>query len=340
MNQSGFVKALVIAEHKERYIVQIREQTYQAEITGQLRFTATSPEDFPTVGDSVKVNVLDDRTAIIISIDPRKTQLKRKAVAKASQGQMIAANIDCAFIMQSVGHDFNLNRLQRYLSICFEAGIEPVIILSKIDLLEANELTEYQKAIQERIEMTRLIPLSSQNGAGTSDLIELLTPGKTYCFLGSSGVGKSSLVNFLMQTSVMATKGISDVTNKGKHTTSYRHLFTLPNGSRVIDTPGMRELGMTDMSQGIEMTFSRIVEQAQQCKFKDCRHEDEPGCAIRAAIDAGILSAEAYENYLKLKLEEARFSSSKHEKRRKDRAQGKFYKSVMARKKKMREDLD
>ena len=334
---NGFSLARVIAEHRERYVISTSDRSLKAEITGQLRYAAESQKDFPAVGDWVRAQVLDSDHAIILEVFPRSSQITRLTAGKEMDEQVIAANIDIAFIMQSVGYDLNLNRMERYLAICNQGGIHPYLLISKIDLVTAQELSEIVNGIGRRVTGIPLHNISCKTGAGLAELQEFMLPHYTYCILGSSGVGKSSLVNYLKGEEVMITKSISQQTSKGRHTTSHRELFVLPNGSLIIDTPGMREIGMAQTQGGLEATFHQIVELASQCKFSDCRHDGEPGCAIEEALTQGTLELEVFNNYRKLKREEARYVTSLQEQRRKDRAQGKFYKSVIARKKRTRD---
>ncbi len=323
----------VIVEHKERYVLQSSEGIFNAEITGNLRFTAESRADFPAVGDWVRFMKMDDENAIIIELFPRYSVLERQAVGKTGETQIIASNIDCAFLVQAVGHDFNLKRLERYLTLCNSAKIAPVIVLTKIDLIAKSEVKTFVDQIEERIKNIPILTISSETQAGYSELEAIMKAHLTYCFIGSSGVGKSTIVNQLKNKEVLKTRAISSSTNKGRHTTSHRELFVLPNGSIIIDTPGMREVGVTDESQGIEITYEQISELAQQCKFGNCTHTNETGCAVLDAIETGNLSEDVYENYQKLKREQEHFSSTVYEKRQRDKDFGKMIKAVLNQKK-------
>lgn len=323
----------IIVEHKERYILQSFEGTFNAEITGNLRFTAESRADFPAVGDWVRYMKMDEQNVVILEIFPRFSVLERQAVGKLAEVQIIASNIDCAFLVQAVGHDFNLKRLERYLTICYSANIDPIIILTKIDLIVEDEIKNLLDQISDRIKNVPVIALSSETKDGYKQLETQMEAYSTYCFIGSSGVGKSTIVNQLKKEVVLKTKEISFSTNKGRHTTSHRELFVLPNKSIVIDTPGMREVGITDQSQGIEITYDQINELANECRFSDCTHNNERGCAVLEAIESGDLSEEVYANYQKLKREQEHFSSTVHEKRQRDKEFGKMIKTVLNQKK-------
>jgi ribosome biogenesis GTPase len=316
----------VIAEYKERYTVRTVSGEYPAEITGNLRYTATGREDFPAVGDWVELMVLDPDFAIIHKVLPRHSVIKRQAVSQTGEVQVIAANIDVAFIVQAVDRDFNINRLERYLTLCHSSKVHPVILLTKTDLIPENRLTGLIEEIQQRIENVPVLAVSNETEEGYDLLLKTIEKGKTYCLLGSSGVGKSTLLNHLSGKTIMKTNTISDSTRKGKHTTSHREMFFLDNGGIIIDNPGMREVGIADTGSGLETTFDKIVRYAQKCKFKDCTHIHETGCAVLEALEKGDIYEKAYENYLKLKREKAHFESSVAEKRKKEKQFGKIVK--------------
>lgn len=334
IDPDGLELGRVVVEHKERYVVQSIEGTFNAEITGNLRFSAQSRRDFPAVGDWVKLAMMDAESAVILEVLPRISTLERQAVGQHGETQLIATNIDYAFLVQATGHDFNLKRLERYLTICHASQIEPIILLTKIDLTEDQLVEELVSRLHERAKGVRVIALSSETGAGFDQLQKIMQPFRSYCFLGSSGVGKSTIVNRLRGEEIFKTSAISSSTNKGRHTTSHRELIILPNESIVIDTPGMREVGMTDQAPGLERTYDDIAELTQHCKFKDCTHIHEQGCAVIAAVNEGDISEEAYDNYLKLRREQEHFTSTVREKRQKSKAQGKLYKAIQSEKRK------
>jgi ribosome biogenesis GTPase len=238
--------------------------------------------------------------------------------------------------MQAVDRDFNLNRLDRYVSISYAGEIEPVILLNKIDLIENDELKEKIKAVQERFPQISTFPISVSKNIGVEALKETLETGKSYCLIGSSGVGKSSLLNVLLEKAHMDIGEISSDNQKGKHTTTHRELTVLTNESVFIDTPGMRELGVVDEAAGLEQTFSQIYQLAESCRFGDCQHENEPGCAVRQAIKDGELDRSLLKSFRKLNREVEKFSASKAEKRKKDRQMGKFYKKTQEAKRRMK----
>lgn len=323
----GFEIGRIVAEHKERYVVQTLQGEFEAEITGNMRFTATKREDFPAVGDWVMLTPFDADFAIIHRVLPRFSIIKRKAVGQFGEVQIIATNIDFAFIVQAVDRDFNINRLERYLALCNTSKVEPIIVLSKTDLIDEPRLQEIVASIHARIDHVPILPISSETHQGYESLQTLIQPGRTYCMLGSSGVGKSTLLNTLSGRSVMKTNSISTSTNKGRHVTSHRELILLDQGGILIDNPGMREVGLADTSDGLERTFDKIIQLAQHCKFKDCTHVDEVGCAVTEAVSAGELDRASYDNFLKMEKEKAYFESTVEERRKKDKDFGKLLKN-------------
>ena len=326
-DSEGTVIGRVTKEHRERYVVSDGEHEYEAEITGNLRYTASSREDFPAVGDWVAMSVYDADQAVIHKILPRTTILARQAVGKTGEKQIISTNIDYAFIVQAISNNFNINRLERYLSICYSAGIVPILVLSKTDLVTEEETDAAVRVLEKRDRNVKYILLSNVTRDGLDRILEIMEKGKTYCVIGSSGVGKSTLINNLMEKEILKTGEISLSTNKGKHVTEHRELIVLDNGGIVIDTPGMKELGMTDDADGISTTFHDIDQLSANCRFPDCSHTDEDGCAVLEALNNGTIDRESYENYLKLIREQQRFSSTVAEKRRKDKSLSKLIKN-------------
>ena len=317
----------VIAEHKERYILITNEGEFEAEITGNMRFTAKNREDFPAVGDWVALTAYDNEFAIIHRILPRFSIIKRQAVGQFGEIQIIATNIDFAFLVQAADRDFNINRLERYITICNSSKVTPIIILSKTDLIDEFRIIEILESIKARIKNVQVIAISNETRNGYEAVKALIEKGKTYCMLGSSGVGKSTLLNNLSGKKLMKTDTISQSTSKGKHITSHRELIVLENGGILIDNPGMREVGITDSTSGLETTFDMIVRFSQGCKFKDCTHTDEIGCIVLAAVEKGELDKASYENYLKMEREKVHFESTITEKRKKDKEFGKMVKN-------------
>ncbi len=318
----------VVEAHLEKYVIRTTQGTHKAEISGKLRFSLEERADFPTVGDWVAVALLDDGAAVVHQLLPRKTALCRRAAAHQSTRQVIGANIDVALIVQAVERDFNLNRLERYLAAAHGGGIEPVVVLSKCDLMSPEEVDAQVARIEARHPGQAVLLTSSMEAEGLEPLRRFLKPGRTYCVLGSSGVGKSTLINGLLGEEVLDTQTLSDWNQRGKHTTTHRALFLVPSGGILIDTPGMRELGLSDGEVGLDRTFADIVALAKTCRFSDCSHGDEPGCAVVAALESGELDPEKWENYEKIRRETAHYESSAAEKRKKDKSFGKLVRRI------------
>lgn len=326
-NLDSFDIGRVISEHKERYIVKTTTGDLEAEITGNLRFSAKGREDFPAVGDWVALINYDADSAIIHKILPRFSMLTRQAVGQSGEIQIIATNIDYTFLVQSIDRDFSINRIERYLAICYASKVSPVIVLTKTDLINEQRLREITESIMRRIKDVPVIAISNETQNGYEALKNFIRKGKTYCMLGSSGVGKSTLLNNLSVRVIMKTGIISQSSNRGRHVTSYRELIVLENGGILIDNPGMREVGVADTTGGLEATFDNILRLAQTCKFKDCTHTSEIGCSVLLAVETGEIDKHSYENYLKMEREKAHFESSVAEKRRKEKAFGKIMKN-------------
>jgi ribosome biogenesis GTPase len=317
----------VIAEHKERYIIKTENGEFEAEITGNLRFTAKSREDFPAVGDWVALTSYGSDFAIIHRIFPRFSIIKRQAVGQFGEIQIIATNIDYAFLVQAVDRDFNINRLERYLTLCNSSKVSPIIVLSKIDLINEPQISEILGNIKARIKNISVIAISNESQDGYDTIKSIIEKGKTYCLLGSSGVGKSTLLNNLSGKTIMRTDTISQSTNKGRHVTSHRELIILENGGILVDNPGIREVGIADSGNGLEITFDIIISLSQNCKFKDCTHANEIGCSVLEAVENGEIDKASYDNYMKMEKEKAYFESTVVERRKKDKEFGKFVKN-------------
>ena len=305
-SHSDGIPARVIAVHKDRY----KLVCDNGECYGRLKTKEyyVEAENFPTVGDFVIINYNPSGDSMITKTLPRRTIFMRKDPDPNKAWQAVAANFDFVFIMQSLNHDFNVKRLERYLTLAWQSGAQPVIVLTKADLLE-----DFGNQVRSAELYAMGVPVhavSAQSGYGLLELEKYLAPKKTVVFLGSSGVGKSSLVNALAGEEIMATSAIREDDSKGRHTTTHRELIMLKNGSMIIDTPGMRSLGMWDVSEGMENAFADVERFLGCCKFRDCRHASEPGCAIKMAIDNGELKRERWESYIALK-KEARYSDDK-----------------------------
>jgi ribosome biogenesis GTPase len=317
----------IISEHKERYIVSTEKGELEAEITGNLRFSARGREDYPAVGDWVALTVYDPDFSIIHQILPRFSMISRQAVGQPGEIQIIATNIDVALLVQAVDRDFNINRLERYLTICYASKVSPVVVLTKTDLIDEQVKSDMIENIKKRLSQIPVVAISSETLEGYDALQTMIEKGKTYCLLGSSGVGKSTLINRLSGKTLMRTDAISESTHKGRHVTSHRELIVIENGGILIDNPGMREVGIVDTAFGLEATFDKITELAQHCKFQDCTHTSETGCGVLEALEKGEIDPGSYDNYLKMVKEKAHFESSVYERRQKDKVFGKMMKN-------------
>ncbi len=302
--QDGFSIARVIAEHKGRYSILLGDNTITAEITGKMMFAAETRKDYPAVGDWVAVQLYDEKSpAIIQNVLPRKTILSRKTSGREVEEQIIATNMDIVFIVQGLDKNYNLRRLERFLVVATQSGAEPVILLSKIDLLSNDELNERLEEVKTISKDATTIAYSAKTLVHLQEIKNLITKDSTICFIGSSGAGKSTLINRLIGREKIHTQEVREEDSRGKHTTTHRELIPLATGGCVIDTPGLREIGLWDVGGSVDEAFSDITELALQCKFTDCTHAHEPGCAVQSAIEEGMLEAGRYESFLKLKRE-------------------------------------
>ncbi|MBN1154242.1 ribosome small subunit-dependent GTPase A [candidate division KSB1 bacterium] len=329
-DQTSSIPARVITVNRDNYILKNTLGEVLAELTGKLLYSTESNIDLPVVGDWVMAEYFNDNTfAIIHSILPRKTLLTRKTAGKKYEFQPIAANIDYAFIVQSLDGNFNPRRLERYLVVVNQNKIEPIILLSKSDLITADELKEKMSLISEVTDKYTTIAFSNEDGENIDTIKSLLKKGLTYCMLGSSGVGKSTLLNRLIGEDILATNEVRAKDSKGRHTTSRRELIVLENGALMIDTPGMREFGAIAVETGIERTFADLDELTEMCRFKDCTHTKEAGCALLQAVNEGVVTSDRYQSYMKLLRESAFNEMSYLEKRQRDKKFGKMVKEIM-----------
>lgn len=326
--EPGHSVARVTAVDRGAFLVRNQDGETRAELTGRFRLAVEDSIDLPCVGDWVCVQRHATGGPVIIhSVVPRKTFLRRRCPGKPVEFQMIAANIDVAFIVQACGYDFNLGRLDRYLVVAHDGAITPWIVLTKTDLISPEQLDAAIGRVRQTRISAEILALSNTTGVGLETFRQLLVPGGTYCLLGSSGVGKTTLINRLIGHDAFDTNAVSG-TGEGVHTTSRRQLLLLDNGAMLVDTPGMRELGLLGTSDGMDDTFVEIREHSVDCRFANCTHTEEPGCAVLRAVENGILSEERYRNYLKLKKETEYHDRSYVEKRSKDRSFGRFIKSA------------
>ena len=294
------LRARVVSQGKGTYRIQNGTAVKLAEISGRYRYETQTVSDYPAVGDYVTaIWPESDSDAVITGLFPRKSCFIRKAAGAGKREQVVAANIDTAFICMSLNNNFNIRRLERYLSVTYDSGAAPMVVLTKSDLCSDVEgkILEAQNAAPG----VDVLAISSQN-EDYEAVANYILPGKTVAFIGSSGVGKSTLINKLTGAESLATREIGN-DGKGRHTTTRRELIALQNGAFVIDTPGMRELGMWDSGEGIDTAFADIEELSHACKYGDCTHTAEPGCAVLQALADGTLNAARLVSYRKLKTE-------------------------------------
>ena len=301
----------IIRESKKKYVVKTELSNYNSQISGKLRHEAKSRADYPAVGDWVAIKPMEKDQAIIHEILPRKTIIERQAIGRFGKKQTIATNVDVAFVMQDITHDFNLNRLDRLIAICFASKIQPVVILTKIDIAEKFELADRMAQIDKRFNDISIFLLSNKSMEGFSAIQNMIEYGKTYCFIGASGAGKSTLINNLVGEKVMLTKSLREKSHKGQHTTSHRELFILKDSGVLIDTPGMRELGVAESFKTLESTFEIIFTLSDSCKYSDCTHLIEPECAVLMALEKNEIDRSYYDNFHKMKEEQSQFELNK-----------------------------
>ena len=301
LQDNQLTPARILSQEKGFYRIISDKGKKLAEVSGKFQFQTTVSSDYPAVGDFVLVNWNESgNSAIIESLLPQKSAFIRKAAGGSQQEQVVAANIDIVFLCMALNNDFNLRRMERYISIAWDSGAMPVVVLTKSDL--CDDLEQKLAEVSTIAFGVDVLVTTSTEENGYEELLPYISEGKTIAFIGSSGVGKSTLINRLLGKELLKTNGLRN-DDKGRHTTTHRELFLLPSGGMVIDTPGMREFGMWDNDTGIERTFMDIEELAAQCKFRNCTHTNEPGCAIQKALTTGKLEINRWQSYQKLKAE-------------------------------------
>lgn len=299
-NEKGLIPGRVIEVQREQYKVITNEGESAAKLKGSLFYNEDVVSTYPAVGDFVLVKHNPIGEDIIYQVLERKSKFSRLDSFNEIE-QIVATNFDYVFIMTSLNHDFNIKRVERYLTAAWQSGAVPVIVLTKADL--CSDSAVYMDQLEQIAFGVSIVAVSSITGEGLEKLEEFIKPSSTIVFLGSSGVGKSSLVNAIAREEVMKVSEIREDDSKGRHTTTHRELIMLGNGTMIIDTPGMRELGMWNVSEGLDTAFTDIEELSTKCKFNDCSHENEPGCAVKEALESRELPHARWESYLKLKKE-------------------------------------
>jgi ribosome biogenesis GTPase / thiamine phosphate phosphatase len=329
--EEGLTVARVTAVHKGESEVCDGEETRSARMTGRMRHQARTKVDYPTVGDWVLVKHFEDeeQDGRIERILERQSALLRKTAGRRTIEQLIAANIDVAFIMQTLGKGFNLRRIERYLVMVNDSGIKPVVLLSKSDLVPAEETTEKVAEVAALMPGVEIYPFSNETEEGLEAVEALFEPQHTYCLIGTSGVGKTTLLNKLLgEEDFLFTLPVREKDGKGVHSTTWRELITLDNGALVIDTPGMRELGNLNTGDGITETFDDIATLAAGCQFTDCSHVNTKGCAVMTAVEAGEVVESRYQNFVRLEAEKRQQTRDAREKKVSDQAANRFHRSM------------
>ncbi len=311
----GFAVGRVAIENRDNYLVLTDSQEYFAEVTGKLLFNASSSSDLPKVGDWVVVSLFEsENKAIIHDVLPRLTKFSRKIAGPKTEEQILATNIDYIFVVQSCDDDFSLRRLERQQVMVYEGGAQPIIVLNKIDLCDNYE--EYVSRIEKIIHNVEIVAVSAKTELGMDQLKSCLEAGRTFAFIGSSGVGKTSLINKMIGNEIFKTNEVRDKDSKGRHTTTRRELIRIPGGGLLIDTPGLREFQLWEANEGLDEVYSEIAELSEGCRFSDCTHTQEIGCAVIEAVESGVLSKDRYESYLKLSKELAYLKNKQEQKNR------------------------
>ncbi len=303
-SQPDAFPARVISQQRGLYRIQGEQGEAAARMRGRLRQQAEGGQPLPAVGDWVAcLNDGGAEKASILTVLPRKSKFSRQAAGRRSQEQVVAANVDTVLLMTSLNHDFNLRRLERYLVLAWESGARPVIVLSKSDLCPQGELENFLIEVEGVACGLPVHPISTLQEEGLEAIDQYLAPGQTVALLGSSGVGKSTLANRLAGHDLLRVREVRSGDDRGRHATTHRQLILLPQGGLLLDTPGMRELQLWEGRKGLSETFEDVESLARNCRFRDCRHQSEPGCAVQEALEQGWLDEARFANYRKLQKE-------------------------------------
>jgi ribosome biogenesis GTPase / thiamine phosphate phosphatase len=302
--EAGYSAGRVFVQHKTQYVLYTEHGELRAETTGKMQYEARGKDDLPVVGDWVVIRIRENEgKATIYDLLPRKSKFSRKAAGPKTEEQIVAANIDTVFLVTGLDGNFNLRRIERYLVVAWESGASPILVLNKADLCE--EIEPVRQEVETVALGVPIIIMSAVNNQGLDELLAHIKKGATGALLGSSGVGKSTIINHLLGEEVLKTREVRETDDRGRHTTTRRELIMLPSGGLLMDTPGMRELQLWGGDEGIKDAFDDIAELAQQCRFRDCQHGPEPGCAVQQAQEDGTLDPDRFESYLKLQKEVA-----------------------------------
>lgn len=309
--RAGYGVGRVLLQHNKIYVLYTEDGEMPAEVAGRMRYQATGSDDLPAVGDWVVIRVrADERKATIRGILPRKSKFSRKEAGSRTQEQIVAANVDTLFLVTGLDNDFNPRRIERYLIMARESGARPVVILNKTDV--SHEHDELKRQVEEVALDVPVLLMSARENRGIEQLLPYTGAGQTVSLIGSSGVGKSTIINRLLGHDKQKTREVRTGDERGQHTTTHRELLQLPTGGLIIDTPGMRELQLLVRDRGLRDTFDDIEAVAAHCRFRDCRHQSEPGCAVREALSTGALDSERYTNYRKMQEEMAELAAKQN----------------------------